>query len=240
MNINLLNESDLDRLRQLISEAKKVVVCCHQNPGGDAIGGVLAWSEYLREQGKELFMAVPDMFPDFLQWLPNTEKVVRYDKHKEQVELLMKTADLICCLDFNTPSRTEELAPVLTSTTVPKVLIDHHLKPDVESVLTISFPEMSSTSELIFRIVWQMGGFETLGRQFAVPLYCGMMTDTGGFTFNSSRPEIFFIISQLLTKGIDKDKIYRNVYHNYSEDRLRLMGYMMYQKLRTDPSRHAS
>ena len=70
-----------------------------------------------------------------------------------------------------------------------------------------------------------------MSRQFAVPIYCGMMTDTGGFTFGSTRPEIFFIISQLLTKGINKDKIYRNVYHNYSEDRLRLMGYVMYEKL---------
>ena len=240
MNIDILTADQLAQLSQLISTAHTIVVCTHVNADGDAIGSSLAWADYLRNQGKDPVVVVPNQYPDFLQWLPNTEKVVRYDKHKEQVELLMKTADLmllmktadlICCLDFNTPSRTEELAPVLTSTTVPKVLIDHHLKPDVESVLTISFPEMSSTSELIFRIVWQMGGFETLGRQFAVPLYCGMMTDTGGF---------FFIISQLLTKGIDKDKIYRNVYHNYSEDRLRLMGYMMYQKLRTDPSRHAS
>ena len=107
MNINLLNESDLDRLRQLISEAKKVVVCCHQNPDGDAIGAVLAWSEYLREQGKELFMAVPDMFPDFLQWLPNTEKLVRYDKHTDRVEAAFREADLVFCLDFNRPERME-------------------------------------------------------------------------------------------------------------------------------------
>ena len=63
-------------------------------------------------------------------------------------------------------------------------------------------------------------------------LYAGMMTDTGGFTYNSTRPEIYEIISMLLTKGIDKDKIYRNVFHVYSQDRLRLMGYILYEKLR--------
>jgi phosphoesterase RecJ-like protein len=68
-------------------------------------------------------------------------------------------------------------------------------------------------------------------KHFATPVYCGMMTDTGGFQFNSTKCEIYFIISQLLTKNIDKDKIYRNVYHNYSENRLRLMGYVMYEKL---------
>jgi phosphoesterase RecJ-like protein len=67
-----------------------------------------------------------------------------------------------------------------------------------------------------------------------------MMTDTGGFTFNSTRPEIFQIISELLTKRIDKDRIYRNVYHNYSEDRIRLMGYVMYEKLVYMPEYHAA
>ena len=51
-----------------------------------------------------------------------------------------------------------------------------------------------------------------------------MMTDTGGFTYNSNNREIYFIISELLSKGIDKDDIYRKVYNTYSESRLRLMG----------------
>ena len=67
-----------------------------------------------------------------------------------------------------------------------------------------------------------------------------MMTDTGGFTFNSNDPDIFFIIGQLLTKQINKDKIYRNVYHNYSENRIRLMGYVLYEKLVYDASLHAA
>jgi phosphoesterase RecJ-like protein len=128
----------------------------------------------------------------------------------------------------------------LVSSPAPKVLIDHHLDPNVPAVLTISQPEASSTSELVFRIVWQLGGFERLSKQFAVPVYCGMMTDTGGFLYNSTRPEIYFIIGELLTKNIDKDKIYRNVYHNYSEDRIRMMGYVMYEKLVYVPKLHAA
>ena len=71
-----------------------------------------------------------------------------------------------------------------------------------------------------------------MSHKMAVTTYCGMMTDTGGFTFNSTRPEIFFIISLLLEKGIDKDKIYRNVFNNFSDFRLRLVGYVLYEKLR--------
>ena len=62
-----------------------------------------------------------------------------------------------------------------------------------------------------------------------------MMTDTGGFTYNSNDREIYFIISELLSKGIDKDEIYRKVYNTYSEGRLRLMGYVLYDKMRVFP-----
>ena len=240
MNIDILNGDQLAYLSRLITNSQNIIITCHRSPDGDAIGSCLGWAEFLRTQGKDPVVIVPDQFPDFLQWLPNTEKTVRYDKHRDKSDMLFKIADLVFCLDFNTPSRVDEMEQALISTQATRVLIDHHLSPDVPASLTISHPEMSSTCELVFRIVWQMGCFEKQGKHFAIPIYCGMMTDTGGFTFNSTRPEIFFIISQLLTKRIDKDKIYRNVYHNYSENRIRLMGYVMYEKLRYLPEYHAS
>ena len=240
MNIDILTNDQLALMDQLISNAQTVLVTCHKSPDGDAIGSSLGWAEYLRSRGKDATVIVPDQFPDFLKWLPNNEKIVRYDKHQEKCDMLFKIADLVFCLDFNTPSRVEQMEQALVSSPAKKVLIDHHLKPDVPADLVVSQPEASSTSELVFRIVWQMGGFAELDKSFAIPVYCGMMTDTGGFTFNSTRPEIFFIISELLTKRIDKDRIYRNVYHNFSEDRIRMMGYVMYQKLVYMPEYHAA
>jgi phosphoesterase RecJ-like protein len=99
---------------------------------------------------------------------------------------------------------------------------------------------MCSTSELIFRTLWQLDAFEQMTRRCAISIYCGMMTDTCGFTYNSSRPEIYFIIGQLLTKGFDKDKIYRNVFNNYSSWAIRLRGYIMYQKLNVFEDLHAA
>ena len=231
MNINILTDDQLAQLSQLISDAQNIIITCHQSADGDAIGSSLGWAEYLRTMGKEPTVIVPDLFPDYLLWMPNTEKIVRYDRHREKCDMLFKIADLVFCLDYNATSRVNEMEAALVSSLAPKVLIDHHLDPTVPAVLTVSLPEACSTCELVFRIVWQLDGFKDLGRHFAAPIYCGMMTDTGGFTFNSTRPEIFFIIGELLTKHIDKDRIYRNVYHNYSEDRIRLMGYVMYEKL---------
>ena len=240
MIIDILNEAQLSQLDQLITTADIILITCHKSPDGDAIGSCLGWAEYLRSRGKEPTIVVPDQFPDFLMWLPNTEKIVRYDKHKEKCDMLFKIADLIFCLDFNATSRVSDMEPALVGSPAPKVLIDHHLDPTVPAVLSISHPEACSTCELVFRIAWQMNGFQSLGRQFAIPVYCGMMTDTGGFLYNSSRPEIYFIIGELLTKHIDKDRIYRNVYHNYSEDRIRLMGYVMYEKLTYLPEYHTA
>ena len=235
-----MNEDQLAQMNQLISNANNILITCHKSPDGDAIGATLAWAEYLTSIGKEPTMIVPDQFPDFLTWLPNSQKIVRYDKHREKCDMLFKIADLIFCLDYNTPSRVDEMEQSLVNSPASRVLIDHHLKPEVPAVLTISQPEACSTCELIFRIVWQMGAFEQQTKHFAVPVYCGMMTDTGGFLYNSTRCEIYFIISQLLTKHIDKDRIYRNVYHNYSEDRIRLMGYVLYEKLVYIPEYNAA
>ena len=240
MNIDILSEDQLVQLDQLISDATNILITCHKSPDGDAIGSCLGWAEYLRSMGKEPTVIVPDQFPDFLMWMPNTEKIVRYDKHREKCDMLFKIADLIFCLDYNTTSRVDEMEQSLISSPAPRVLIDHHLNPDVPAVLTVSHPEACSTCELVFRIVWQSGGFWKLDKRFAAPIYAVMMTDTGGFLWNSTRSEIYFIIGELLTKRIDKDKIYRNVYHNYSESRIRLMGFVLYEKLVYMPKYHAA
>lgn len=240
MNIDILTNDQVAQLSHLISDAGNILITCHKSPDGDAIGASLGWADYLRSLGKEPTIIIPDQYPDFLSWMPNTEKIVRYDKHREKCDMLFKIADLVFCLDYNTPSRVEEMEQALINSPAPKVLIDHHLDPDVPAVLSISHPDLSSTCELVFRIVWQLDGFQQLTKQFAIPIYCGMMTDTGGFLYNSTRSEIYFIIGELLTKRIDKDKIYRNVYHNYSEDRIRLMGYVMYEKLVYLPESHAA
>ncbi|MBO6145078.1 MAG: DHH family phosphoesterase [Prevotella sp.] len=236
----IMTEGECSQLRSLIDGAETIVLCCHQNADGDALGAMLGWAEVLRTLGKDPVPVVPDQYPDYLHWLPNTDKIVRYDKRRDYIDMLLRVADLVFCLDFNTPSRTDEMAASLVASPASKVLIDHHPNPDVDAVLTISHPKMSSTCELVFRIVWQMELFPRLGRHFGVPVYCGMMTDTGAFTFNSSSPDIFFIISQLLTLRIDKDKIYRNVYHNYSEHRLRLVGHVLCNRLVVDAERHAA
>lgn len=242
MDINILSEAELASLNALIENATHVVITGHKSPDGDALGSCLGWAEYLQGQrGKDTMVIVPDAYPDYLQWLPNSETIVRYDKHKGKVKEAFDKADLIFCIDYNDATRLEDMASVLLAATAPKVMIDHHLNPTTEGfAIVASHPEMCAASEVVFRIISQLGGYDAMSRRCATQLYCGMMTDTGGFTFNSTRAEIYTIIGLLLAKGIDKDKIYRNVYNNYSCWAIRLRGYMMSQKLNYFEDLHAS
>ena len=231
MNIEILSQAEIEKLENLIEDSGRIVICCHKSPDGDALGSSLAWAEFIRTKGKEPEIIIPDSYPDFLQWLPGAEKIIRYDKHPEKASDLFSKAQLIFCLDFNGASRVDAMQGVLEQSPAKRVMIDHHLDPQMQTELTVSHPEMSSTSELAFRIIWQMGGFGAMSKKCATCIYCGMMTDTGGFTYNSNEPEIYFIISQLLSKGINKDKIYRNVFNTLSSWAVRLRGYVMCHKL---------
>ncbi len=240
MNINLLKESELQKLTSLLDEANNIVICCHKSPDGDAMGSTISWMLYLNYIGKESNIIVPDAWPDFLQWMPHSETIIRYDKHIERANELIKNADLIFCLDFNDSKRLQDMCQAFELSSAKRVLIDHHLSPKITPDLAISFPDICSTSEIVFRLVWQLDAFEHMSKNFAVAIYVGMMTDTGAFTYSSTYPEIYFIISQLLRKHIDKDKIYRKVYNNFSSWSIRLRGYIMCNKLNILESSHAT
>jgi phosphoesterase RecJ-like protein len=241
MNLNVLSENDLLWLKEKIQSSDHIVITGHSRPDGDAMGSCLAWATCLREAfGKEPTVIMPNAYPDFLQWLPGTHAIIRYDKHPEKVEQALNEADLLFCIDFNDNNRVDTMAEILIACQALRVLFDHHLGPQMQADVKVSSEEFCSASEVVFRTAWQLGVFEQLSKTFAICDYCGMMTDTGGFTFASSRPEIFYIICQLLTKGIDKDKIYRNVFNNYSTWAIRLRGYLMSQKLNVFEDLHAS
>ena len=237
---NLLSEVDVQHLCTLLDKAHNIIVTCHVSPDGDAMGAVLAFSHFLWRKGKNAQPVVPNIFPDFLNWMPGVERVRIYEKHENEVAPLVAAADLIICLDFNAPDRLQGLQKPVTDSQSPKIMIDHHLDPVDFCDWVVSRQEMSSTCELLYRILVQLEGLEPMTYEEAVCLYTGMMTDTGCFSYNSNRSDIYYIIGRLLTKGIDKDKIYRNVFFNYSAERFRLMGYMLYVKLEYFPEYHAS
>ena len=236
----IIPENNIQKAKKLLERSDKIVIVTHVSPDGDAAGSSLALYHFLLQLGKSVNVLVPNNFPGFLKWMSGARDIVIAEWKENLAKELIKAADLIFCLDFNIPKRVDQLAPWIEEATAKKIMIDHHLEPGNFCDVTISHPEISSTSELIFRFICRLGLFEYMDKPCAECIYTGMMTDTGAFTFNSNSPQIYYIISELLEKGIDKDAIYDKVYNNYSECRLRLQGYVLYEKMRIFESYHTS
>ena len=235
MLTKVIAQAEVDHVEKWFERAEKIVIVSHVSPDGDAIGSSLGLYHFLTSQEKTVNVIVPNAFPEFLHWMPGAKEVIVYDKYKEYADKLINEADVLCCLDFNVLSRIDEMEEVVKNTPARKMMVDHHLYPGDFCRITISHPEISSTSELVFRLICQLGNFSDITKEGAECIYTGMMTDTGGFTYNSNDREIYYIISELLSKGIDKDEIYRKVFNTHSEGRLRLMGYVLYDKMQVFP-----
>ncbi|MBR5607709.1 MAG: DHH family phosphoesterase [Bacteroidaceae bacterium] len=236
----ILSEEALSRFRQLTAEAQHIVICAHVNPDGDALGSSLAMKKYLSREGKDVQVVVPTSFPDFLRWLPGATEVKVYARHEEEVADVVKAADLFIVADFNDPSRLMGLQEAVMDNPAPKIMIDHHTAPSDFCQIVASRPEMCATAEVWCHLLDQMGELEHISHDEAVCIYTAMMCDTGAFTYASNRPAVYECIGKLLACGIDKDKIYRNVFWTASPARMKLMGYMLYVKMELVPQMHAS
>ena len=236
MLTKMLDEVQVQRFRNYIDKAERFVLMAHVLPDGDAIGASLGMYHFLTEIGKErVSVIVPNEFPDFLKWMPGTDDILVYDRYPEYAQQLIREADVLFNMDYNEPKRAGKLAPFIEASEGRKVMIDHHPNPGDFCRLVISYPIMSSTSELVFRLLCAIKSYDDINKEAAECLYTGMMTDTGAFTYNSNRADIYAVVSELIKKGIDKDEIYRKVYQVYSESRMRLMGYTMNEKMKVYP-----
>ena len=236
----ILTEEELRRFLSLTDNATKVVVCGHVSPDGDAIGSTLALKHWLTRKGKQVTVVVPNIFPDFLHWMPGADEVKVYLKHEVEVNPVLAEADLFIIADLNDSSRMQDVEASVMANPAPKIMIDHHLNPTDFCQLVISRPDMCATAEVICHLLYQLGELEAITPDEATCLYAAMMCDTGAFTYNSNRAVVYECISHLLNCGIDKDKIYRNVYWTCSLARMRLTGYLLYVKMETVPEMNAS
>ncbi|MDL2255764.1 bifunctional oligoribonuclease/PAP phosphatase NrnA [Parabacteroides sp. OttesenSCG-928-K15] len=241
MITKIIPEEKIQKSLKYIEKGNSFVIISHVSPDGDSLGSSLALYHFLLNYGKDnVSVIVPNEFPSFYNWMPGRKEIIIYEKYQEFADQLIRDADVIFCLDFNEPKRLDKMAPAVLASEGRKVMIDHHLNPADFCRVVISHPEMSSTSEMIFRFISRMAYVELIDKKTAECIYTGMMTDTGSFTYNSNHPEVYTIVGELIKRGIDKDEIYRRVNHVYSESRLRLMGYVLFEKMKVYPEYNAA
>lgn len=239
MQDNVVKEEEIIELSALIASSKRIAITCHMSPDGDALGSSLGLMHLLRDMGKIANVITPDIPPATLAMFPGIGEVVAYSRFADRGHVLLHSADLILCVDFNMPMRVDKLAPALLSAKGKKVMIDHHEGPDAFCDLTISYPKMSSACELVYRLLTRITPKPTLSRTVATCLYIGMHTDTGGFSYNANDPDIYLIIADLLKLGVDKNKI-NIILSQQSERSLRINGFAISEKMQIFPESKAS
>ncbi len=223
---------EIDRIKKLLNEnCKNIAIITHVNPDGDAVGSCIALSRVLSAMGHKPGIITPNVYPDFLKWMPDNDKVIIFSNAQKTARQLIGNADIIFFIDFNELSRIKSINELVEKSSALKVLIDHH--PTENFITDVVYFDIltSSTAELIFDFIQELGFEELIDVESATCIFAGIMTDTGCFSYNSSVPHTYRVVASLLEVGIDKDMIYYNVYDNFSADRMRLLGYALNNKM---------
>ncbi|EDM44689.1 hypothetical protein SCB49_13995 [unidentified eubacterium SCB49] len=219
-----MDEKQVLIAKELLATPKKIVIVGHKNPDGDAVGSTSALSLFLKSQGHDTQVIVPNDFPDFLKWMPASEDILIYSQNVTQANQLIKDADIICTLDFNSFTRVGDMQDALTNATADYIMIDHHQSPDDYAVLTYSDTTMGSTCEMVYHFIDAMGQTNHISEAMATNMYTGIMTDTGSFRFASTTAKTHNVIAHLMETGIQHHKIHEQVYDSSSPERLKLLG----------------
>lgn len=237
-----LSAEQLSAAKAFIDNHQNFVISAHMSPDGDALGSALSMQHYLRAKGKKATVVFNDAPGENLSFIPTEGcDILIYDNQsntkvpmqKEQVIQAIEESDAMVCVDFNVPSRLGDMKDTFMSHKAPKLLIDHHLDPSLEDFdIVISEPLQCAACEVVFRFILEMGDEALIDKKLATTLFCGIMTDTGWFVFNSDRPEIHLIMARLMQEGVNREQIIKDS-HLTLERRVRIQGYLMSKNLKT-------
>ncbi|MFO7658241.1 MAG: bifunctional oligoribonuclease/PAP phosphatase NrnA [Bacteroidales bacterium] len=215
----------------LASGSKKIVIITHVNPDGDAIGSSLALCRVLKNMGHNAVVITPNVYPAFLQWMPGNNDIVVFYNALKKARLLILEAEIIFCLDFNDLTRIKQVNTLVQESKAHKILIDHHPTETYFTSLVYCDVNVSSAAELVYDFVFGLGFRNYFDLEAATCIYTGIMTDTGCFSYNSSNPYTYKVVAKLLEMGVDKDNANAEVYYNFSGSRMRLLGYVLNEKM---------
>jgi phosphoesterase RecJ-like protein len=199
-----------------LREADEIVLACHVNPDGDALGSLLAASLGLQRLGKKTYptwgsddVSVPYSYA----FLPGTDSIVSprdLPEVKVFVALDCGAADRLGDLE-------KHVAPAPTL-----INIDHHPGNEEFGTHNIVVTTVSSTAELVARLLQDLG--VQIDRDIATCLYTGVVTDTGRFQYSNSTPDTLRLAAALLELGVDAQAVAQEVFESSPFNFLKLTG----------------
>ena len=216
----MIDKAKVDEINKIIKENQKFILTTHINPDGDALGSVVAMSEYLKHLKKEASIINISKTPANYQFLDENHEIRIFDKTAH--ENLFKNSDAFIILDISDWGRLREIGELMRATGKPTICIDHHHITYQFADVDLICEESSSTGELLFEF-FESVNFP-LTNKAAVALYTCILTDTGSFRFSNTTSRTHYVASKLLEHEIDTKKIYSLVYEQNSRSKMALLG----------------
>lgn len=223
--------TEIEEVKYLLADSKKIVIITHKNPDGDAMGSSLGLYNYLIRKKHTVKVVTPNTYPAFLHWLPGDDKVIKHSETPKTAESRIEKADIIFCLDFNSFTRIGDLGKIVKNTKAIKILIDHHPQPEKFADYMLWNKKACSTAQLVFDFIILLGDKKLINKKSANCLYTGIMTDTLNFRVSTTSAHTHRITAELIEAGAQNTVAYANVFDANSENRIRLLGYVL-QKMK--------
>ncbi|MEV4757524.1 bifunctional oligoribonuclease/PAP phosphatase NrnA [Micromonospora sp. NPDC049559] len=188
-----------------LPDAGRVLLICHVNPDGDALGSMLGFALGLRALGVRELQATfpgPPEVPEPFRGLPGLDLVV-------PAERAYPDPDLVICFDAASESRLGDLFDRLGRAEHALVL-DHHASNTRFGTVNLVDPFAAATSVVAEQLLTRLGG--ALDASVAECFYVALATDTGSFRFDATTPAVHEMAARLLATGIRPGEISRRIF----------------------------
>jgi phosphoesterase RecJ-like protein len=202
---------------EAIRAAKTIVMACHVNPDGDALGSMLGLTLALTPLGKSLTPLSQDGVPEIYRFLPGADLV--------QTDTPIPDFDLAIVLDSGDLSRVGSRVQPLIARARQVIDIDHHVAAGAFGDIRVLDSQAASTSEIVYALVQAMG--LSISPEIATCLFTGVITDTGSFRFQNVTPNTFRVAADLLEAGAPPAHVSENVFDNRTFAATRLLGHAL-------------
>lgn len=204
--------SNKREILKILSNSKYVTIIGHRNPDVDCIGSCLALSLLIKKVfKKKAFVINTDKKNRDLNNLLLIDNVIF-----EVTEETLPKKDILVVLDSGDIDRIGWVADIANEYN-EVIFIDHHKVRNLKNVTKfLNNTEAAATCEMIFDIFSSYQS--SIDSNISTLLYCGLITDTGGFTFTNTTEHTLLVASKLMSRGVKIDKIgnatrrrYRNI-----------------------------
>ena len=220
----------MQKIIEAIKEARYIVMSCHMEPDGDAVGALVALGLGLKKAGKTVSLFCPSRFSRVYHFLKGHELINTAQAFDYRV------FDMGIVLDCSNISRIGRLKDYFEKLPV-LINVDHHETNDRFGDICYVDAKASSTAEIVYEILQKLE--IEIDYDIAVAIYAGIVADTGSFRFPNTNDRAFEISSEMIKIGVKPFDVAEYLFGDYRIGRLRLMNYAL-DSLEVSPDGHIS